>query len=73
MVGVPERINKMYLRPRILKMEWVLETFTTGDRKVLEEVLVRDPRTNSLKQVKSVWYDIMDLPFNEDMKCHYEN
>jgi len=54
-------------------MEWVLETFTTGDRKVLEEVLVRDPRTNSLKQVKSVWYDIMDLPFNEDMKCHYEN
>lgn len=69
---IPERIKKMYLRPRILKMEWALEAFTTGDRKVLEEVLVKDPRTQSFEQVKSVWNDILDLPFNEEKREHYE-
>lgn len=69
---VPERIKKMYLRPRILRMEWALEAFTTGDRKVLEEVLIRDPRTKSFEQVKEVWNEILNLPFNEEMKEHYE-
>lgn len=69
---IPERIKKMYLRPRILRMEWALEAFTTGDRRVLEEVLVRDPRTRSFEQVKAVWDEIINLPFNEEMKKHYE-
>lgn len=69
----PRRIKTMYLRPRILKMEWALEAFNTGDRRVLEEVLVRDPRTNSFGQVKRVWDEIMDLPFNKEMKEHYED
>ncbi len=70
---IPRRIKTMYLRPRILKMEWALEAFTTGDRRVLEEVLVRDPRTNSFEQVRRVWDEIMNLPFNTEMKEHYED
>ncbi len=68
-----ERIKKMYLLPRIIRMEMALEAFTTGDRKVLEEVLIRDQRTSSYKQVKEVWDEILSLPFNEEMKKHYGN
>jgi alpha-galactosidase len=66
-----ERIKKFYLLPRILRMEWALEAFISGDRRVLEEILVRDPRTKSYEQVVAVIDDILNLPFNEEMKKHY--
>lgn len=68
---IPSRIKKMYIRPRILRMEWALEAFNSGDRDVLEEVLIRDPRTKSYEQVQNVWEDILNLPFNKEMKKHY--
>jgi alpha-galactosidase len=52
-------------------MEWALEAFISGDRRVLEEILVRDPRTKSYEQVVAVIDDILNLPFNEEMKKHY--
>jgi len=58
-----ERIKKMFLMPRILRMEWALEFFITGDIKVLEEILIRDPRTRSYEQVQGVIKDLMKLPF----------
>ncbi len=70
---LPNRIKIMYLRPRILQMEHVLEAFKTGDRRVLEEVLVRDVRTGSLQQAQSVLDEIMDLSFNREMKEHYSD
>jgi len=69
---VPERIKRMYLLPKILKMEWALEAFITGDRKVIEEIIVRDPRTKSFDQIKAVLDEIMALPFNEEMRKHYK-
>jgi len=66
-----DRIKKMYLMPRIIRMEMALEAFITGDRKVLEEILIRDPRTKSEKQVKAVIDGIFSLPFNEEMRNHY--
>ena len=68
---LPDRIVKFYLIPRIVRMEMALEAFTTGDIKVLEEVLIRDPRTRSYEQVRAVLNDIFALPFNEDMRKHY--
>ncbi|MEJ5229840.1 MAG: alpha-glucosidase AglA [Pseudothermotoga sp.] len=65
------RIKKMYLLPRILKMKWALEAFKTGDMSILEEILIRDPRTKSYRQVKEVLMAIMELPFNKEMKDHY--
>ena len=52
-------------------MEMALEAFLTGDRKILEEVLVRDPRTKSFEQVEAVIDEIFSLSFNEEMKKHY--
>ncbi len=68
---LPMRIKKMYLAPRIMRMEMALEAFTTGDRRVLEEVLIRDPRTKSYEQAKAVIDEILSLPFNREMKEHY--
>ncbi len=68
---LPERVKKFYLLPRIVRMEMALEAFTTGDRRVLEEVLIRDPRTKSYEQAKAVIDEILSLPFNRDMKEHY--
>lgn len=66
-----ERIKDVYLMPRILKMRWALEAFKTADLIVLKEILVRDPRTKSLRQVQEVLRDILDLPFNKEMKDYY--
>jgi len=68
---LPERIKKMYLYPRIMRMEWALEAFLTGDKKVLEEFLIRDPRTKSYDQVVKVIDEILALPGNEEMRKHY--
>ena len=69
---IPERIMDMYLVPRRLRMEWALEAFTTGDKRILQEILVRDPRTRSFEQVEAVVDEILSLPFNREMKKHYE-
>jgi alpha-glucosidase/alpha-galactosidase len=66
-----ERIKKFYLWPRILRMEWNLEAFISRDRKVLEEILIRDPRTRSYEQVVEVLNEILGLPFNEDIRKYY--
>ena len=68
---LPERITKMYLYPRIMRMEWALEAFLTRDRKVLEEFLIRDQRTESYDQVVKVIDEILALPGNEEMRKHY--
>jgi alpha-galactosidase/6-phospho-beta-glucosidase family protein len=69
---IPKRIKQMYLIPKILRMEWALEAFITGDRKVVEEIIVRDTRTKSFDQVKAVLNEIMALPFSEETRKHYK-
>jgi len=69
---IPKRIKQMYLLPKILGMEWELEAFITGDRKVVEEIIVRDSRTKSFEQVKAVLNETMALPSMEDMRNHYK-
>ena len=68
---IDPHIFNMYLLPRMMRMEWAIEAFVTGNREILEEVLVRDIRTKSLKQAKDVIDEILDLPFNKEMKAHY--
>jgi len=61
------RIKEMYLMPRILRMRWALEAFLSQDKRVLEEFLVRDPRTRSFEQIQAVLEEIMSLPINEEL------
>jgi len=70
---IPKRIMNMYLAPRMLRMEWALEAFVSGDKRILQEILIRDPRTKSFEQAEAVIEEILALPFNKEMKKHYEN
>jgi alpha-galactosidase/6-phospho-beta-glucosidase family protein len=54
-------------------MEWALEAFVSGDKRILQEILIRDPRTKSFEQAEAVIEEILALPFNKEMKKHYEN
>ena len=68
---LPDKIKKYYLTPRIMRMGMALDAFITGDRKILEEVLVRDPRTKNYDDIPKLWDEIFNLPFNKEMKEHY--
>jgi len=62
----------MYLTPRMSRMEWALDAFVSGDKMMLQEILIRDPRTKSFEQAKAVVDEILALPFNKEMKKHYK-
>ena len=69
---IPKRIMNMYLAPRMLRMEWALEAFVSGDKMMLQEILIRDPRTKSFEQAEAVVDELLALPFNKEMKKHYK-
>jgi len=66
-----DRVKNFYLMPKILRMEWALEGFLTRDIKVLEEILIRDARTKSYEQAKDVLREILNLPFNKELKEYF--
>ncbi len=68
----PSRLLNFVLRPRVLRMEWALEAFESGDKEVLVENLIRDPRTKSEEQAREAIEEILSLPLNADMKAHYK-
>jgi alpha-galactosidase len=68
---IPKSLLSMALVPRMVKLEMALEAFLTGDRSILLEILYRDPRTKSNKQAEETLEEILDLPFNREMKKHY--
>jgi len=69
---IPKSLTRMALIPRLARLEMAMEAFLSGDRSILLEILYRDPRTRSDDQAKEVLQEILDLPFNEEMKNHYK-
>lgn len=72
MPPLPKRVMEMVIKQRIYRMELGLEAFLTGDRDVLIEELLNDPRTKSLEQAEAVLDAIMRLDFNKEMAAHYK-
>ncbi len=68
---IPERLTRMVLFPRLVRLEMALEAFLKGDRSLLLEILYRDRRTVSDVQARQVLDEILTLPFNEQMRKHY--
>ena len=62
--AVRKSLINMVLIPRMLRMDWALEGFPSGDREVLLEILVRDPRTKSIEQAEAAIEEIPFLPFS---------
>lgn len=68
---IPERVSRMVLAPRLMRLEMALEAFLSGDQSILLEILYRDRRTRSNQQAKDVLEEILALPFNGEMRAHY--
>jgi alpha-galactosidase len=68
---IPDELLKLALIPRLVRLEFAMEAFLGGGRSVLLELLSRDPRTRSNEQAKRVLDEILNLPFNKDVKKHY--
>jgi len=69
--ALPERLMLHVMIPRMLRMEWSLEAFLTGDKRILLHMLLEDHRTRSLEQAEGLIEDFLSLPFNRDMAEHY--
>ncbi len=70
--GLPKRIMKYVIYPRMLRMEWALEAFLEGGRDLLFDWLIVDPRTKSSEQVEKTIDAILSLPGNEEMARHFK-
>ncbi len=68
----PSRLLNFVMRPRMLRMEWALEAYDSGDKEMLVENLIRDPRTKSEAQARETIDDLLNMPLNADMKAHYK-
>jgi alpha-galactosidase len=69
---LPKELSKMALLSRLARLEMAMEAFLSGDRSILLEILYRDPRTRSDAQAEEVLQEILDLPFNEEMRRRYK-
>jgi alpha-galactosidase/6-phospho-beta-glucosidase family protein len=56
----------------MLRMEWGLDAFLSGDREMLVEILIRDPRTHSEKQARDALDEILAFPEHKNMAAHYK-
>jgi alpha-galactosidase len=68
---LPRRLMLHVMIPRMLRMEWALEAYLTGNRDLLIEWLLNDPRTKSYRQAEQTVKEILTLPFNKEMAEHY--
>ncbi len=68
----PSRLLNFMIIPRLLRMEWGLEAYLSGEREMLAEILIRDPRTHSEKQAREALDDILSQPENREMAAYYK-
>ncbi|ADM27212.1 glycoside hydrolase family 4 [Ignisphaera aggregans DSM 17230] len=69
--GLPSKVFKYAILPRIMRLEWALEANLKGGRDTLVEWLIVDVRTNSMKQVNDVIDAILSMPGNEEIAKHF--
>lgn len=68
---LPKHLMLHAIIPRMLRMEWALEAYLGGNRGLLIEWLLNDPRTKSFRQAEQSIEEILTLPFNKEMAEHY--
>lgn len=68
---IPRKLLELALYPRLFRLNAAMEAFTTGNKCVLLELLYRDVRTRNDKQAEQVLEEVLNLPFNGDMRKHY--
>ena len=72
MLPQPKAITALTYRDRIAPVETELLAYESGDRRMLEALIMMDPWTKSLAQAQALIQDILDLPCNAAMKEYFE-
>jgi alpha-galactosidase len=49
-----------------------LEAYEAGSKELLLQLIMMDPWTRSKEQAERLLEDILNLPFNKEMKKHYK-
>ncbi len=65
---LPRQLMLHMLLPRVLDMERTLEAFATGDRRVLESILLWDHRTRTPEAGQAYLDALLDQPINREMR-----
>ncbi len=66
-----DEVVRMYLYPRMTRMELAVRGFMERKFEYIKEILYRDPRTKSDDQVENTLQEIINLPENVGLKKHY--
>lgn len=72
MTPLPKHVLAHILRDRVAPVEMELAAYLEGRRDFLEELILMDKYAVSLKQVRAFLDEILSLPWNEQMKRHYQ-
>jgi alpha-galactosidase/6-phospho-beta-glucosidase family protein len=69
--GLPQKLMVEILWPRWVEMERDLAAFTSGDRDLLREILLRDQRTRSYEQAEAALEALLARPYNRPLAEHF--
>jgi alpha-galactosidase len=70
--GLPAPVIAHILRDRVAPVTLELEAYEQGSRDLLLQLLLTDPWTRSEQQASNLLDAILGLPFNEEMREHYQ-
>jgi len=70
--GLPKPLIAHILRDRVAPVETELEAYEIGSKELLLGLIMMDPWTRSEEQAVKLLDDILNLPFNREMKKHYK-
>ncbi len=70
--GLPKPLIAYILRDRVAPVEVELEAYESGSKELLLQLIMMDPWTRSREQAEKLLNDILNLPFNREMKEHYK-
>ena len=70
--GLPKPLIAYLLRDRVASVNVELEAYETGSQKLLHQLIMMDPWTRSEQQAHDLLGEIMDLPYHEEMRLHYQ-
>jgi alpha-galactosidase len=70
--GLPRPLTAYILKDRVAPIEMELEAYETGSKQMLLQMILMDPYTCSQKQAETMLDDILALPFNQEMRDHFQ-
>jgi len=70
---LPQAAISHILRDRVATVELEIESYVTGNKQRLLELIQMDPWTTSIKQAKLLLDEILAIPENADMAAHFAN